>query len=810
MKRAGSILRRGPDRSAEDLLGESLSALMSEARTLRDAGHGNLISYSRKVFVPLTQLCRDVCYYCTFSRAPRAGRSAYMSMDQVMEVVRRGEAAGCREALFTLGDKPELRWGAAKRALEEMGYASTVDYLHACASRVVGGSQLLPHLNAGVLTVDEMRRLREVSVSMGLMLESASPRLMEPGQVHFGSPDKDPVLRLQMIDEAGSLGIPFTSGLLIGIGETRAERVESLLALRELHERHGHLQEIIIQNFRAKPGTPMARAAEPDLDELLWAVAVARIVFGAAMNIQAPPNLTPRDYVRLVDAGINDWGGISPVTRDHVNPEAPWPEVFALEERSACAGKQLVERLAVYPEWAVESERWLDRTIAPRVLKLIDARGWPRTGKWISGTQSGDATEFQFDGPAVVRYEDSSSRVRRIIDRCQNGITVDEASVVELFNATGADLALVIAEADRLRQEVIGDRVSFVVNRNINYTNVCLYKCTFCAFSKGKGTGQLRGPAYDLSESEVRRRVREAWDRGATEVCMQGGIHPGYTGETYLNILRMVKEEEPRMHIHAFSPLEVSHGASTLGLSVRDYLRRLKQAGLGTLPGTAAEILDDDIRAVICPDKLSTQQWLDVLKTAHETGLRTTSTIMFGHVEQPVHWARHLLALRRLQIDTGGITEFVPLPFVPMEAPMFLRGQARSGPTAREAVLMHAVSRLVLNPFIRNIQVSWVKLGPLGVRAALAAGANDLGGTLMNESISRAAGASHGQEMSPAAMEALIQSCGRHPRQRTTAYGLVPEEQRAKSFIAAALAPIELTPFRPARKRHAAAVHLEQ
>ncbi|THD04785.1 7,8-didemethyl-8-hydroxy-5-deazariboflavin synthase [Panacagrimonas perspica] len=791
------------------MLGESPSVLMTEARTLRDKGHGDVISYSRKVFIPLTQLCRDVCYYCTFSRAPRAGRPAYLTTDQVMDVVRQGEAAGCHEALFTLGDKPELRWDVARRALEQMGFASTVDYLHACASKVVAESRLLPHLNAGVLTTDEMRRLREVSVSMGLMLESASPRLMEPGQVHFGSPDKDPTLRLKMIDEAGALRIPFTSGLLIGIGETRAERVESLLALRHLHERHGHLQEIIIQNFRAKPGTPMARAPEPDLEDLLWTVAAARIIFGAGMNIQAPPNLTPQDYGRLVEAGINDWGGISPVTRDHVNPEAPWPQVAVLEERSARAGKALVERLAIYPSWAEDSGRWLDPAIEPRVLKLVDARGWPRTGQWISGSQAGDATDFQFDAPAATQHSAASSRVRRILDRCRRGITVGEAEVVDLFNATGADLALVIAEADRLRQETVGDRVSFVVNRNINYTNVCLYKCTFCAFSKGKGTEQLRGPAYDLSEAEVRRRVREAWERGATEVCMQGGIHPGYTGETYLNLLRMVKEEEPRMHIHAFSPLEVSHGASTLGLPVSDYLRRLKEAGLGTLPGTAAEILDDDVRAVICPDKLSTQQWLDVLKAAHETGLRTTSTIMFGHIERPVHWARHLLALRTLQIDTGGITEFVPLPFVPMEAPMFLRGRARSGPTAREAVLMHAVSRLVLNPYIRNIQVSWVKLGPLGVRAALAAGANDLGGTLMNESISRAAGSTHGQEMNPVAMESLIQSCGRRPHQRTTAYGVVPEEQRAKSFVAAALAPIELTPFRPTRKPRVTAVHQE-
>ncbi|MCW5668696.1 MAG: 5-amino-6-(D-ribitylamino)uracil--L-tyrosine 4-hydroxyphenyl transferase CofH [Hydrogenophaga sp.] len=779
---------------------------MALSRKLRDAHHGDTLTYSRKVFIPLTQLCRDVCHYCTFSRPPKADRRAYLTPDEVLSIARGGDRAHCKEALFTLGDRPEHRWDIARQALAELGHATTVDYLHASAALVLEQTGLLPHLNAGVLTIDEMRRLREVSVSMGLMLESGSPRLMQPGLPHHGSPDKDPAVRLAMIDQAGALRIPFTSGILIGIGETREERIDSLLSLNELHQRHGHLQEVIVQNFRAKPGTPMANAPEPDLEELLWTLSVARIVFGPRMNIQAPPNLTPHEYQRLIDAGINDWGGISPVTRDHVNPEAAWPQIQVLEQRCAQAGKVLSERLAIYPEWARDAGRWVDEKLAPRVRQATDSRGAPREGQWVSGVSVGVEEDFEFPPAAHVAGRSDDLKVARLLDRCWAGHRLPVEAVETLFNASGAALARVLHSADRLRHEAVGSDVRYVVNRNINYTNVCTHKCGFCAFSKGKGADHLRGKPYNLDELEIRRRVAEAWERGATEVCMQGGIHPDYTGDTYLDIVRMVKAEQGAMHVHAFSPLEVTHGAQSLGMPLRSYLRLLKQAGLGTLPGTAAEILDDGVRALICPGKLSTTQWLDVMRAAHAEGIRSTCTIMFGHLESPVHWARHLLALRDLQQETGGFTEFVPLPFVPNEAPMFLRGQARRGPTAREVVLMHAVARLVLHPLIQNIQVSWVKLGTTGVRACLAAGANDLGGTLMNESISRAAGACHGQELGPAQMDALIRDSGRDPRQRTTLYGPAPIDQRARSYEAPELTPLVQTPviFEKTRRDRAA------
>jgi FO synthase len=775
------------------LLAASAERLCAEAASLRDAGHGNVVSYSRKVFVPLTRLCRDVCHYCTFATTPRALPAPYLSPDEVLDIARAGERAGCHEVLFTLGDKPELRYAAAREHLARLGYGSTIAYLAAMCELVLSKTALLPHVNPGVMTREDLALLRTVSVSQGLMLESSSDRLCEPGEVHHGSPDKAPAARLETIRLAGELAIPFTSGILIGIGETREERVASLLALREINERHGHLQEIIVQNFRAKRGTKRAGAAEPALDDLMWTIAAARIVFGPAMNIQAPPNLSPSDYPQLIAAGINDWGGVSPVTPDHVNPEAPWPHVEALSRRTECAGKTLVARLAVYPAHAREHGRWLDTRLAARVLQAMDATGYARTDGWCAGLTV---------APPALRLARAPARpvspsVANALARAASGEALDEAAIVTLFDARGRDFEAVCEAADAVRRDAAGNVVRYVVNRNINYTNVCAFRCRFCAFSKG--SGELRGAAYDLAHDEVARRVREAWLRGATEVCMQGGIHPGYTGETYLALLDTVKREAPDIHVHAFSPLEVAHGAATLELPIRSFLERLRNAGLGTLPGTAAEILDDDVRAVLCPDKLTTERWLDVIEQAHDVGLRTTATIMFGHVDAPTHWARHLLAIRRLQARTGGFTEFVPLPFVHMEAPLYRQGRARRGPTYREAVLMHAVARLALHPLISNIQVSWVKLGAEGAMACLAAGANDLGGTLMNESISRAAGTQHGQEMPPESMEALIRKVARTPCQRTTLYAEVSAERRAASFGAPAIAPLVLTPARRRR-----------
>ncbi len=770
-----------------------VDALMHIARRLRDAAHPDVVTYSRKVFIPLTQLCRDVCHYCTFAHPPKRGARAYLSPDEVLAIARAGADAGCKEALFTLGDKPERRYRVAQEELAALGHETTLSYLAAVAQRVHAETGLLPHLNPGVMTRAEIQALRDVSVSQGIMLESASPRLCERGGPHYGSPDKKPAPRLATMRLAGEEAVPLTTGILIGIGETRRERIDSLLALRDLHAAHGHLQEVIIQNFRAKPGTRMADAPEPDLDELLWTIALARILLGPAMNIQAPPNLSPGVLPRLVDAGINDWGGVSPVTRDYVNPEAPWPHLDDLARETAATGKTLVERLALYPAYARDPARWLAQSFATRVRHQVDAAGFPRTHAWTPGM---DVAPPQ--PPRAVATGGDARRLDAILRRAAEGDGLIEDEIVALFNARGGAFDAVCAAADSLRAAVAGSTVTYVVNRNINYTNVCYFRCQFCAFSKGKLSENLRGQPYDLPHAEIVRRTEEAWQRGATEVCLQGGIHPDYTGRTYLEILGAIKDAVPAIHVHAFSPLEVWQGAHTLGITVPAFLERLQAGGLGSLPGTAAEILDDDVRAVICPDKINTEQWLSVMAAAHGVGLRTTATIMFGHVDRPRHWARHLMRVRALQEETGGFTEFVPLPFVPMEAPLYLKGRARKGPTFRETVLMHAVARLALSPLITNIQVSWVKMGPEGVKACLAAGVNDLGGTLMNETITRSAGARHGQEMAPDAMEELARSAGRAPRQRTTLYGEPPAERVALSHRAA---PLEAL-VNPRARRH--------
>jgi FO synthase len=775
------------DPDAHALAAADPGPLLETAGALRDRGHRNVVSYSRKVFIPLTRLCRDVCHYCTFARPPRKGEKAYLTQDEVLAIAEAGAAAGCKEALFTLGDKPELRYRVAREELRSLGHETTVSYLAETARLVFEETGLLPHLNPGVMTATDIAALRAVSVSQGLMLECASPRLCRKGGPHYGSPDKDPAARLETIGLAGKCRTPFTSGILIGIGETRRERIDSLLALRDLHARHGHLQEIIVQNFRAKPDTRMAQAPEPGLDELLWTIAVTRILFGPSMNIQAPPNLSPGALPRLIAAGINDWGGVSPVTPDHVNPEAPWPHLDALAEETGRAGKLLTGRLAIYPAYARQTGRWLDEPFRTPVIRAIDADGFARVEDWRPG-----ATVLPPKLPAAAGKP--SADLAPILEKAEAGEDLHESDIIRLFQARGDDFADVCAVADRVRRRVNGETVTYVVNRNVNYTNVCYFRCQFCAFSKGKLSENLRGRPYVLDLDEIERRAREAWTRGATEICLQGGIHPDYTGETYLAICRRIKAAAPGLHLHAFTPLEVWQGAKTLGLPVPAFLAELRASGLGSLPGTAAEVLDDPVRAVICPDKVSTAQWLAVMEAAHETGLRSTATIMFGHVDGPENWARHLRHLRQLQKRTGSFTEFVPLPFVPMEAPIYLKGQARRGPTFREAVLMHAVARLALHPHFENVQTSWVKMGPEGVAACLKAGANDLGGTLMNETITRAAGAQHGQEMAPARMESLIRRLRRTPKQRTTLYTDAPEERARASFDAPPIEPVQTTP----------------
>ena len=751
-------------------------ALADVASVLRDQGFRNTVTYSRKVFIPLTHLCRDVCHYCTFAQVPRKVMAPYMSIEEVLEVARHGASMGCKEALFTLGEKPELRYKAARDALAEMGYESTTDYLFAAAKAVFEETGMLPHLNPGNLEPEELARLKTVSPSMGIMLESASERLCEKGMPHYGSPDKIPAVRLQTLANAGIAAVPFTTGILIGIGETRLERIESLLAIREIHEQYGHVQEIIVQNFRAKDGTKMVNAPEPDLNELLWTIAMARLIFGPTMSVQAPPNLSPGVLPQIVHAGINDWGGVSPVTPDFVNPEAPWPHLDDLMRETASAGKYLTERLTIYPDYARDLDRWAHPDLHVRILEMIDTEGFPRTDDWCPGDVE-IAPPSEIMNAIVNSPKHVSHDVLTILDKAKTGEALAESDIVRLFQSRGDDFTAVVQCADALRSQTNGNSVSFVVNRNINYTNICYFKCQFCAFSKGKLSENLRGRPYDLSDEELTRRTQEAWERGATEVCMQGGIHPEYTGETYINIVRTVKAAEPDMHVHAFSPLEVWQGAATLGLEVSEYLQQLKDVGLNTLPGTAAEILDDDVRDVICADKINTEQWLQVMEAAHGIGFKTTATIMYGHVEKLEHWARHILRVRALQERTGGFTEFVPLPFVHMEAPMYLKGKARKGPTFREAVLMHSVARLALHGQISNIQASWVKMGHEGVKACLNAGCNDLGGTLMNESISRAAGTQHGQETNPRQMANLVRRLNRDPQQRSTAYGKVSDER---------------------------------
>src|SRR5919201_4533612 len=680
---------------AAALLEASLGELCEEARRLRAEGHRTIVTYSPKVFIPLTKLCRDVCHYCTFARPPRRGERAYMTIDEVLAVADAGARAGCREALFTLGDKPELRYRGAREELAALGCGTTLEYLAHAADAVLRETGLLPHLNPGVMAIGDLRALRGVSVSMGMMLETTSERLSQRGGPHFGSPDKHPRARLDTLHAAGETRVPFTTGILIGIGETRAERIDALFAIRALAEEYGHVQEVIVQNFRAKPGTRMADAPEPPLDELLWTIAVARILLGSRAHVQAPPNLSYDEFPRLLDAGIDDWGGISPVTVDHVNPEAPWPTIKRLREATESRGLELAPRLAVYPEYVADAERWLAPAVVPFLLRRSDGEGLARGDDWAAGGSFTGPPSI--DGvPSLLPAASVSTKpsrvgngtvpkvswpIRAALAKVVRGKDLSEDDVTELFKARGRDVGAVTRAADDLRRDVCGDTVTYVVTRNINYTNVCYFRCGFCAFSKGKLAENLRGRPYLVPLDEIVRRSREAWERGAVEVCLQGGIHPGFTGDFYVDVCRAIKHELPDLHVHAFSALEVWQGAATLGLSLRDYLERLCAAGLASLPGTAAEILDDEVRRVICPDKVTTEQWLRVHETAHRVGLRSTATIMFGHVEGPESWARHLLALRELQRETGGFTELVPLPFVHMEAPIYLKGGARQGPT---------------------------------------------------------------------------------------------------------------------------------
>ena len=780
------------DTGSHSLLDLDLAELMAQAREIRDRAHGARVTYSPKVFIPLTMLCRDKCGYCTFAQPPARLESPYLSDHDVLAIAESGADAGCHEALFTLGERPELRYPDAAKWLNQHGFASTVDYLAHATRLVVDKTGLLPHANAGALYSEELALLRKTAPSQGMMLETLADL-----DCHRGSPDKTPDRRLATLEAAGRLAIPFTTGILVGIGETRADRVDALEAIAESHRRWGHIQEVIVQNFLPKPGTAMHAAPPCEGDEYLEAIALARLILPEEIHLQAPPNLSD-DFGRLLDAGIDDWGGVSPVTADHVNPERPWPALERLRAVTEAKGFALAPRLTVYPEYALDSERWLDQDMRFPVLDRSDAEGLGRSddGGWYSGadaappqllappsdqgaTPAGATARpsmllaTPFDTGVLAGQTATGGAIGEVLAGVRAGQEVGVEEIVALFGARGPEVRSVAALADELRQSAVGDEVTWVSNRNINYTNVCTFKCRFCGFSKGPLSLNLRGDPYLLSLDDIAERTAEAAEAGATEVCLQGGIHPDFDGDYYIDVTRAVKDAAPDIHVHGFTALEVTEGARRLEEPLADYLRRLMDAGLRSLPGTAAEILDDQIRAMICPDKIDTGEWLDAHRTAHGLGLRSNVTIMFGTVEQPVHWARHLVRTRELQKETGGFTEFVPLPFVHMAAPIYLQKRSRRGPTFREALLMHAVGRIAYHGWIHNIQASWVKLGMAGAAQMLQAGVNDLGGTLINENISRAAGASHGQAATEDDLRALCAPLGRTLRQRTTLYDAV-------------------------------------
>jgi FO synthase len=805
--------------------GDDLTALLGHAGRVRDSGltasgRPGVITYSRKVFIPLTRLCRDRCAYCTFVTVPRRVTAAFLSPDEVLAIARDGASLGCKEALFTLGDRPEARWPQAREWLDAHGYDDTLSYVRAMAIGVLEETGLLPHLNPGVLTWQDFQRLKPVAPSMGMMLETTAARLFtERGGPHFGSPDKDPAVRLRVLQDAGRSSVPFTTGILIGIGETLAERAESIFAIRQVAREYGGIQEVIVQNFRAKPDTKMRGVPDAELADLAATIAVARLVLGHSARIQAPPNLIGEEYQLILSAGIDDWGGVSPLTPDHVNPERPWPQIDDLAARTAAGGFELAERLTIYPPYI--REPWLDPRLGRHVAALADpATGLARRGAlptglpWQEpdggwGTSSGRTdlfTTIDTTGRTTDRRDDFAevygdwteigTRIQpgagphgsggpprrapgevvaalRSAERDPAGITDDEA--LALLDADDAELEALTSLADGLRRDTVGEDVSYVVTRNINFTNVCYTGCRFCAFAQRRTDAD----AYTLSLEQIGDRAAEAWQAGATEVCMQGGIHPDLPGSAYFDIAAEVKRRCPDMHVHAFSPMEVMNGASRTGLPVREWLIQARESGVDSLPGTAAEILDDDVRWVLTKGKLPAAAWIDVITTAHSLGIRTSATMMYGHVDTPRHWVGHLRVIRSIQERTGGFTEFVLLPFVHASAPIYLAGMARPGPTIRENRAVHAVSRLLLHGAVDNIQCSWVKLGADVCRDVLGGGVNDLGGTLMEETISRMAGSQNGSYKTISDLADLVAPTGRPLRQRTTLYGAPSAERIA-------------------------------
>ena len=805
---------------------EALTQLCASAARVRDAGlleagRPGIITYSPKVFIPLTRLCRDRCHYCTFATTPNNVSSAYLEIAQVVQIAKEGASAGCLEALFTLGDRPEDRWEVAGEWLSERGYSSTLDYLRACAIAVLEQTGLLPHLNPGVMSFEELSRLRPVAASMGMMLETSATRLFtEKGQVHFASPDKDPKVRLRTIEDAGRLSIPFTTGILVGIGESLLERGDSLIKLAKIAKTYGHIQEIIIQNFRAKEDTAMRNSPDADQQEYLACIAVARLIFGPRMRIQAPPNLSePSEFAALIAAGIDDWGGVSSVTADHVNPERPWPEIELLAYESQLAGFELRARLTIYSNYVQSVDRWVDPKVKPFISSLADQNGlaiphviavgspWQENSEGLQSLgriDLGDSIDIRgrdsqmrsdFDSiyghwPSISdefnqlrstgspAWKSSFMSVLSKVSKNPSALSRNEA--LTLFAADGQELDLLVQAADEKRNELVGNDVTYIVNRNINFTNICYTGCRFCAFAQRKTDSD----AYLLSIEEIKSRAHQAWALGANEVCIQAGIHPDLSGDVYFDVARAVKEVAPEIHIHAFSPMEIFSGSIKLGISYKEWLQQAKDAGLGTIPGTAAEILDDEIRWILTKGKLPAKAWIEIVREAHLLGIKSSATMMYGHIDNESHWYDHIITIRNLQEETGGFTEFVPLPFVHYSSPIYLAGIARPGPTVRENRVVHAMSRLLLAGSINNIQCSWVKLGlhgPDGVLSLLAGGVNDIGGTLMEETISRMAGSTNGSLRTVSELEEIAQLAGRPARPRTTTYGAVSCDREAVS-----------------------------
>ncbi|QXJ22030.1 bifunctional FO biosynthesis protein CofGH [Actinomadura graeca] len=813
--RDGKTLDRSEATTLLHARGAQLDDLLAYAARTRDAGleaagRPGVITYSRKVFIPLTRLCRDRCGYCTFATVPHRLESPYLGPDEVLEIARQGAAMGCKEALFTLGDRPEDRWRPAREWLDAHGYDDTLSYVRAMAIRVLEETGLLPHLNPGVMTWRDFQRLKPVAPSMGMMLETTATRLFsERGGPHFGSPDKDPAVRLRVLEDAGRTNVPFTTGILIGIGETAGERADAIFEIRRTMREYGAVQEVIVQNFRAKPDTKMRDTPDAELEELAATIAVARLVLGPKARVQAPPNLVADQYALMLRAGIDDWGGVSPLTPDHVNPERPWPQIDELAARTAEAGFTLRERLTIYPEYVRRGEPWLDPRLAGHVAALADpetglaredavleGRPWqePDGGFAASGRtdlhttidtagRTGDRRD-DFDEvygdwdalrermAAPRRFDADVKAALASAERDPAGLSDDAA--LALLHADGPELDALAALADGLRRDAVGDDVTYVVTRNINFTNVCYTGCRFCAFAQRRTDAD----AYTLSLQQVGDRVDEAWDAGATEVCMQGGIHPDLPGTAYFDLAREVKSRAPDIHLHSYSPMEVVNGASRADLSIREWLQAAQEAGVDSLPGTAAEILDDDVRWVLTKGKLPADQWVEVVTTAHGLGLPTTSTMMYGHVDAPSHWVGHIKLIRSIQERTGGFSEFVLLPFVHHNSPIYLAGLARPGPTVRENIAVHALARILLHGAIANIQTSWVKMGDELCTRVLQGGVNDLGGTLMEETISRMAGSENGSFKPISELEGIAARAGRPARQRTTLYGEVPPERR--------------------------------